>query len=200
MDLRVQKTLRDIRGAFAALCKEKKLDAITVKELCERALINKATFYAHYENLDELIIELEDEYISDITGSIDYADLFFTDTERFLLKLWASYQQNPNGLFLLQGRRSWDMLKLLLEALRRSIYQARPEIANEPGIDMALTYIIYGIAAVAPLHRKESLAARAKEAGRATEAVLRAYGICEKQTAKSKLRKGMMNKQLYNRC
>ena len=177
MDLRVQKTLRDIRSAFTSLCKEKKLDKITVKELCERALINKATFYAHYENLEELVIELEDEYISEITGNIDFADLFFSDTEQFLLKLWASYQKNPNGLLLLQGRRSWNLLQLLLDAMRRSLYQARPDVADTPGIDMALTYMIYGIAAVAPLHRKETLEARAKEAGRATAAILREYGI-----------------------
>ena len=179
MDLRVQKTLRDFRSAFIELCKEKRADKITVKELCERALINKATFYTHYKNLDELIIELEDECVSEITGSIDFIDLFFTDTEQFLLKLWASYQKHPNGYFLLQGRRGWDLLTLLLEALRRSIYQARPGIAGAPGIDIALTYMIYGIAAVAPLHRTEPLAARAEQAGRATAAVLREYGLID---------------------
>ena len=179
MDLRVKKSLRGIRNAFAELCKETSIDKITVKALCERALINKATFYAHYENLDELIIEVEDEYIRNITGNIDFAGLFFTDTEQFLLKLWASYQKNPNGYFLLQGRRGLRMLKLLLDALRRSIYDARPDMANTPSVDMALTYMIYGIAAIAPLHRQESLEDRAKQAGRATAAVLREYGLME---------------------
>ena len=179
MDLRVQKTLRGIRDAFAELCKEMSLDKITVKALCERALINKATFYAHYENLDELVIEFEEEYVRSITGDIDFADLFFTDTEQFLLKLWASYRKNPNGYFLLQGRRGLPMIKLLLDALRRSIYDARPDMANTPGADMALTYMIYGIAAIAPLHRQESLETRARQAGRATTAVLREYGLME---------------------
>lgn len=55
MDLRIQKTLREIRRAFLSLAAEKPLERITVKELCDRALINKATFYSHYDNLDLLI-------------------------------------------------------------------------------------------------------------------------------------------------
>jgi len=177
MDLRVQKTLRDLRGAFFALCREKRPEQITVKELCERALVNKATFYTHYHSLDDLVVNLEDEFVSEITGSMDFIDLFFADTEQFLLRLWAVYGKNPDGQLLLRGRRGWDLLGLLLETLRRSIYKARPELSGDPGIDMALTYVIYGIAAVAPLHKKETKEARAKQTGRATAAVLREYGI-----------------------
>ena len=180
MDLRVQKTLRDIRETFLSLCREKKIDKITVTELCERALINKATFYSHYENIDELIIELEDEYVKDTTGGIDFADLFFADPEQFLLKLWGEYRKNSNGILLLNGKRGWDLLNLMLEALRRSIYQVRPDIKNIVGIDMSLTYMIYGIAGVAPLHRNETLEERAKQAGRATAAILKEYGILSK--------------------
>ena len=177
MDLRVQKTLRDIRAAFLSLAHEKKIDQITVKELCEHALINKATFYFHYKNIDELIIELEDEYVNQITGDIDFAELFFSDTEQFLMRLWQSYRKNPNWVLLLNGHRSWHLLNLLLETLRRSIYQARPGIKNISGIDIALTYMIYGVAAVAPLHRGETIEERAKQAGRATAAVLREFGL-----------------------
>ena len=177
MDLRIIKTIRQIREAFISLCLEKKIEKITVKELCERALINKATFYAHYENIDELRIELEDEYIKEIIGGIDFADLFFTDTEEFLLRMWRSYRKNTNSAFLLNGPRGWELLQLMLEAMRRSIYQARPNIKNVEGIDIALTYMIYGIAGVAPLHRKETVEERAKQAGRATAAVLRGFGI-----------------------
>jgi AcrR family transcriptional regulator len=175
--LRKIKTLRGIREAFVSLCKEKKVDKITVKELCERALINKATFYAHYENIDGLIIEFEDEYVKNITGKIDFAGLFFTDPEQFLLKLWQSYRDAPNGVFLLSGRRGWDLLGLLLEALCRSIYRARPDIKQVEGIDIALTYMICGFSGVAPLHRKETVEERAKQAGRATLAVLREFGL-----------------------
>ena len=46
-DLRVKKTITGIKTAFEALICEKEYDRITVKELCDRAQVNKKTFY-HY--------------------------------------------------------------------------------------------------------------------------------------------------------
>ena len=44
-DLRVQKTIESVKSAFDELVLEKDYEKITVKELCERARINKKTFY-----------------------------------------------------------------------------------------------------------------------------------------------------------
>lgn len=55
MDLRIKKTKRAIRSAFAELIKEKPMEKITVKEIAERAEINKTTFYAHYETVYDLV-------------------------------------------------------------------------------------------------------------------------------------------------
>ena len=44
-DLRVKKTITGIKTAFEALICEKEYDRITVKELCDRAQVNKKTFY-----------------------------------------------------------------------------------------------------------------------------------------------------------
>jgi AcrR family transcriptional regulator len=48
LDLRVVKTKRNIRDTFIQLMKEKEFDDITVRELFERAMINRSTFYQHY--------------------------------------------------------------------------------------------------------------------------------------------------------
>lgn len=177
MDLRVQKTLREIREAFASLSHEKSIDKITVKELCERALINKATFYSHYDNMNDLIEEIEDEFVKQLVGDINYADLFFINPEEFILKLWQSFRNNPNGALLLAGRRGWDLLNIVLESLRRSLYQVRPDIKDIHGIDIVLTYVINGFSGIATKHRHETLEERAKQAGRATTAVLREFGL-----------------------
>ena len=47
MDLRVEKTRKSIINAFIALRAKKPLEKITIKELCEKAMINKSTFYSH---------------------------------------------------------------------------------------------------------------------------------------------------------
>ena len=60
-DLRVVKTIRGIKAAFESLICEKDYERITVKELCDRAQINKKTFYTYYETLDALLSELQSE-------------------------------------------------------------------------------------------------------------------------------------------
>lgn len=60
-DLRVQKTITGIRSAFSGMIREMDYEKITVKELCERAMINKKTFYRYYPTLDDLLAELQTE-------------------------------------------------------------------------------------------------------------------------------------------
>lgn len=60
-DLRVIKTIESIKQSFAELICEKSYHKITVKELCERARINKKTFYHYYETLDALLNEMQQE-------------------------------------------------------------------------------------------------------------------------------------------
>lgn len=60
-DLRVQKTIEGIKTAFEELICEKDYVKITVKELCDRARINKKTFYHYYPALDDLLHEMQME-------------------------------------------------------------------------------------------------------------------------------------------
>ena len=43
--------------ALLLLLEKKELAAITVKELCEKAGVNRTTFYLHYENMHDLLEE-----------------------------------------------------------------------------------------------------------------------------------------------
>lgn len=61
-DLRVTKTLEAIDTTFRAMMLERGFAAITVKELCERARINKKTFYRYYETLEDLLAEVMATY------------------------------------------------------------------------------------------------------------------------------------------
>ena len=57
-DLRVTKTLEAIDTTFRTMMLERGFAAITVKELCERARINKKTFYRYHETLEGLLAEV----------------------------------------------------------------------------------------------------------------------------------------------
>ena len=63
-DLRIQKTIAAIKESFEALIREKEYNEITVTELCQRAKINKKTFYHYYPTLDDLLDEMHMELSS----------------------------------------------------------------------------------------------------------------------------------------
>jgi AcrR family transcriptional regulator len=52
-DRRVQKTRDLLRGALASLVQEMDYDAISVKQILDRANVGRSTFYMHYRDKDE---------------------------------------------------------------------------------------------------------------------------------------------------
>ena len=46
MDIRIEKTKTALHNTFLELRSRKPLEKITIKELCEKAQINKSTFYS----------------------------------------------------------------------------------------------------------------------------------------------------------
>lgn len=60
-DNRVILTKKMIRHSFLQLLKEKSIDHISVKEVCEKAGINRGTFYIHYKDIYDLLNTIEEE-------------------------------------------------------------------------------------------------------------------------------------------
>ena len=63
-DARVRYTRMRLREAFLACLAEKPVSKITVKELCDMAEINRATFYKHYADPFDLLDKLEGEALA----------------------------------------------------------------------------------------------------------------------------------------
>jgi AcrR family transcriptional regulator len=55
VDLRIQRTEIMIQEALISLISEKGFDAITIGDIAERAMVNRATFYRHYEDKYALV-------------------------------------------------------------------------------------------------------------------------------------------------
>ncbi|MBQ7746361.1 MAG: TetR/AcrR family transcriptional regulator [Spirochaetia bacterium] len=75
-DLRVIKTHQAIRKAFSDMICEMDYGQISIKELAARAQINRKTFYLHYESIDKLLEELQDEIVAGYTKqAISYSSM-----------------------------------------------------------------------------------------------------------------------------
>ena len=69
-DARVRYTRRVIQETFVELLREMPLNKVTVKEICRRGEINRATFYRHYadpydlmEKIEKGLLEQLEEYV-----------------------------------------------------------------------------------------------------------------------------------------
>lgn len=75
-DLRVVKTEEAIQKAFKEMICEMDYENLTIKELTERARINRKTFYLHYGSLDGLLLKLQEEVAANfIRREISYRSM-----------------------------------------------------------------------------------------------------------------------------
>ena len=91
MDIRIEKTKRSIKNAFIELRSRKSLERITVKEVCEKAEINKSTFYSHYQDIYDLSDKLETEVVESIIGSLNHPENLLKNPEEFTKELYIGY-------------------------------------------------------------------------------------------------------------
>jgi AcrR family transcriptional regulator len=75
IDLRVKRSQAAIRAAVVSLLSEKPTQDITAKDVAERALINKKTFYAHYPSVRAVLQEIENDAVSEVSGIVESGDV-----------------------------------------------------------------------------------------------------------------------------
>ncbi|TAH74748.1 MAG: TetR/AcrR family transcriptional regulator [Anaerolineaceae bacterium] len=65
-DRRVKYTKMVLKDSFISLLEKKDISQITVKEICENADINRATFYSHYTDVYDLLKKIENELLENV--------------------------------------------------------------------------------------------------------------------------------------
>ena len=65
-DARVVRTKRDLRNALEELLQEKNFDELSVKDITDKALISKNTFYNNFQDKEELLQYLLTKYRKEI--------------------------------------------------------------------------------------------------------------------------------------
>jgi AcrR family transcriptional regulator len=70
VDPRVRRTRQMLRDALIELIDEKGYDAITVQDLANRATLNRATFYLHYRDKEDLFTQSIEEILNDLVTGI----------------------------------------------------------------------------------------------------------------------------------
>lgn len=70
-DHRTRVTKAMIRKAFTTILRNKPIQNISIKELCEMAQINRSTFYLHYTDIYDLLNQIEEEMFEGIKTALE---------------------------------------------------------------------------------------------------------------------------------
>ena len=96
-DLRVQRTKKILKDTFNEMIVTTDFEKITIKDLCDKAMINRRTFYLHYSSIEDIL----EDFISDYTH--EYYDLIkdFDTIEEVdeLVKNYFTYSEEKGMMF-----------------------------------------------------------------------------------------------------
>lgn len=101
-DRRVKYTQKVLKESLLEILKERPIERVTVKEICDRADINRSTFYVHYGSPQELFdsikldlfheIEEKKRDYSDIKSYMnEICDIIYENRELFLVMIGAGH-------------------------------------------------------------------------------------------------------------
>ena len=120
LDRRVQKTRKLLQDALIELVSEKSYESVSIREILERANVGRSTFYAHFQDKDQLLhsildrldelFEQHEKLFLDANKNLDNADIMnlareFSPT----LSLFQFVGQNHRFFKAMLGNRGYGI-------------------------------------------------------------------------------------------
>ena len=121
---RVQMTKNMIKDALFELLEKKALQKISVRELCEKADINRATFYKYYADVFDLMDEVNRDFMHEANDAIGEGGDNFRD--RMINMMRFAEKKKEVCKLILANSSNNDFLKEIIEQplIARSITES----------------------------------------------------------------------------
>jgi len=132
-DRRVRRTQQLLAKALITLTLEKGYEAVTIRDITERADIGYATFFRHYRDKDDLLQDVMDVVLAELIELLCPA--MPDDPTAIGVLLFRRVQEQSEMVRVLLG--SHTLLPRLIEAATKNImsdHAARPDAAVPPEI------------------------------------------------------------------
>lgn len=145
---RVKLTKRIFKETLIELLKEKAIYNIKVKELCDRAELNRTTFYKYYENIYDVLVDIEYDVLKDCEQCInEIADITESQVKNILYKQLCNIQKNKDIYYLLLINSAdkdfyGKLMKTTIDFLKKKIEQANVDLGEN--YEYIFSYIIAG--------------------------------------------------------
>lgn len=142
-DRRTRYTRMVLKESLMGLMEQKDIAKITIKELCQRADVNRSTFYAYYRDQYDLLRQIEDELLDEINANLAGFDVNDKDgTFRILEKIFCSIQENGDFCRLLLSEKGDVSFQKRVMDLYQSRY-IEQWLENRREIDLETVEYLY---------------------------------------------------------
>lgn len=153
MDLRVLKTHRALYEALVILLKEKEYEEIKVSDICEKALVNRSTFYSHfndkYDLFDSFLNDLKQSLISELEENTNLENIREYYLE--LIKVFINHIESNKNTYksIIINNRNSIILDMLYDTVRndckKRIEKFSTTLTNGIPDDIIIEFYLGGI-------------------------------------------------------
>jgi len=124
-DLRIIKTKKILFDTLLKLMKKKNFEKIKISDICEEALINRSTFYAHFEDKYELLMALfEEQKVSLLEKLEDNENTNFSKEYLMeLLNILINHIDENRDIYsaILSNNRNGILIDFLIDVIERDV-------------------------------------------------------------------------------
>ena len=152
-DLRIVKTKKILFNSLLNLMKIKNFEKIKISDICEESLVNRSTFYAHYDDKYELLIDLFEErklsLLKVFEGNENKA--FSKEYLMELLSILIDHIEENKEIYsaILANNRNGILIDFLIDAIERDVSEklkgnSEIKISDLP-IDIIVKFYVGGL-------------------------------------------------------
>ena len=150
-DLRVRRTRKQLLEAMIALTIQKGFNSVTVQEISERAMVNRATFYRYYQDkydlLDQYMVEQYNLQLAYDDANTPIPNQVYTPDKppEGLVRMWEHLQAHAAFFRVMLGPKGdptfTQKLRINIEKRVRSILPDLSKADAALPLDLCLNYI-----------------------------------------------------------
>ena len=150
-DLRVIKTKNLIYNTLIELMKDKTFEEIKVSDICNKALINRSTFYSHYEDKYDLLVDfinsLKDEFVTELNKNS--SNLNTKEYYIELIKIFLNHIEERKEMYtsIMINNRNSIMMDILLSVVNNDLLKkmSKDEFKSSIPDDIIVKFYLGGV-------------------------------------------------------
>lgn len=146
-DLRIIKTRNGLYDALILLLKEKTFEEIKVSDICKKSLINRSTFYAHFQDKYELFASLIDNLKQSLNYELKNINKDLTVKEYYieLIKVFLNHIEGKEEVYrsIMINNKNSIIMDMIYDTINEDISKKLDDL--DIPTDIASSYYLGGV-------------------------------------------------------